>query len=224
MGFPNNKTGKIEFEKAMGVDITQQQLRSTFYRILLGYNFKDLKLEGENISFSTNSSLFKIEYPVTIKIDVNDDIVVKYEIALQQLLKVSILVVVVAAFLSRMYITTFISFLIGLLAVFYIINILIIDSSVRRVINDIFEKLPYTNNEDYSPEQASWLNDTSRCPACGGNLSEFDIKCRSCGLSLPNRLNIKSFKPGIPEPPKPPKQSSQNISYSYKEKKKSNKK
>lgn len=221
MGFPNNKAGKIEYDKAIGIDVNEQHLRSTFHRILLGYNFKDLKIDGDSISFRTNNSLFKIDYPVTIIINVKEKIIAKYDIALLQLLKVSIIVVVVAAFLSKMSITSFISFLIALLAAFYIINILVIDSAVRRIINDIFDKLPYINKEEYSDEQATWLNDTSRCPACGGNLSEYDIKCRSCGLSLPNRLDIKTFKPGVSTQPKQPEQ---NITYSFTEKKKTSKK
>ncbi len=216
MAFPNSKTGKVEFDKARAVNVNGQLIAKTVYSALANTDVENLKLDNDSLSFMTNNSLFKIHYPVKLNFEVNDTIVINYSIALSELLKVSILVVIVAAFLSRLYITTFITFLLILLAAFYIINILIVDSAVRRIINDLFKRLPFISKEDFSKEQAEWLKDTSLCPACGASLSEFDMKCPVCGISLPNRLNIKTFSP---KQTKLTKSVEQDIKYSFAEKK-----
>ena len=221
MAFPNSKTGKLEFDKVAGVNLSGKIVASTVYNALSNTGLDNLELKEESLSFMTNNSLFKIHYPVKFSFEVKENIVVNYSIALSELLKVSILVVIVAAFLSRLYITTFITFLLLLLAAFYIINILIIDSAVRRIINDLFAQLPFVSKEDFSKEQAEWLKDTSRCPACGSSLSEFDIKCPSCGISLPNRLNIKTFSP---RQTKVSKSTPQDVNYLFTEKKKTEQK
>ena len=207
---------KVEFDKASGANVDNRIIATSVFNVLAKGNFDNLKIEDKSISFITNNSLFKIHYPVEFSFEVKETIVVNYSIALSELLKVSILVVIVAAFLSKLYITTFITFLLILLAAFYIINILIVDSAIRRIINDSLAGMSFVSKEDFSAEQSEWLRDTSRCPACGSALSELDIKCPSCGISLPNRLNIKTFSP---QQPKVTKSIRQDVKYSYTEKK-----
>ena len=64
--------------------------------------------------------------------------------------------------------------------------------------------LGYDKDIEISQEQKQWLNDETKCPACGENIAENDIVCKSCGLKLkqnrytkPLNLNQKSNGSGI---------------------------
>jgi hypothetical protein len=44
-----------------------------------------------------------------------------------------------------------------------------------------------------SEEQKKWIRDTSKCPACGEDINDYDLKCPECGIRLRDKARISPF-------------------------------
>lgn len=45
--------------------------------------------------------------------------------------------------------------------------------------------------EKLTKQQLKWIEDNSRCPACGSKITEFDKECPECNLNLENWRDVK---------------------------------
>lgn len=161
----------------------------------------DVKRIGESIGLRY-FSLFNIAYPVEISIKHTETLDIKYEIKLQRLIQISIILVLFTAFFSSFNMGGFLWFSFLLLIAFYAVNLLFADVGIRNLIKSAgMHESPdlkdYT--DDFSDEQKQWMQDISRCPACGEHLQSFAVNCPECGLRLPHPtiykpLDINKYK------------------------------
>ena len=224
MGLPYDRTGKNIFEKVPNYNINESQFKDHLYSFLESKDFFELQKENGSINFTTKNSLFKIPYQITLTPELKSNINISYKIKLDFLLKVTIIVAIVGAFFAKLSIQEFLFFEFVLISVFFIINLFLIDFSIKKIITDFANNTPYIVKDESDPETMSWTNDSSRCPACGEPITETDSQCPACKLNLPlqkkgfkrydpNEYKKPMLKPESKLEPKPP-----GINYTYIEK------
>lgn len=97
--------------------------------------------QNEEIRFEYKNSLFYIPYSVTILIETNNQVKVCSKIDLMELIKVILLIMVGAIFVTTMAFAQYLAWSIVSLIIFYFINIWLVQSSIYRLINNALEKL-----------------------------------------------------------------------------------
>ncbi len=172
----------------------------------------DLEVIGDKI-VCEYIALFNIKYPVKIRIETSANISIIYEVNLLKLIQISIILVLLTAFFSSFGMSGFLWFSLGLLVAFNLVNFLFVDSGIQKLIKstDYYKALFTEEQEEFTEEQKQWMNDISKCPACGENLQIFDKFCPECGLRLPHPSFLKHFDIS--------KYQNTKIRYHYKQKK-----
>lgn len=166
-------------------------------------------IENKSIKFDI-LSLFNIRYPVEMEITQQENIRINYEVKLQKLIQISIILVIFTAFFSSFGVSDFLWFSLVLVIAFYGINILFVDNAIKNLIksSDLYKETQDDSDDSMSNEQQQWMNDINKCPACGELLEIFGNTCPECGLKLPH--------PQIFKPYDVSKYRSKKIKYTYK--------
>lgn len=215
MAFPVSKQAKIEFELADGQVSNLTLIQTTFFDHLVHAEIDKLKKLDNKIIFTSKNSLFRLSYNISVGFRIEKNLIVEYEIRLSELLKLCVLFAILIAFFSRMQLEYFVTLFVLTITSFYFLNIFILENGLKNMLRGIFEKTPYSPESKHGNEPQNWMDDSSRCPACGEFVREADTKCPSCKLSLPTRKKdhkyYKQYKAGAGQP---------TIHYDYKEKKK----
>ena len=214
MPFPTSKKSKLELELSDPSNVQVGSIRNTIFDRLGHAEVEKLRLEKDKVLFSTRNSMFRVPYEISLDFHVKSELTINYEIRLSELLKLCVLVAIILAFFSRMQVEYFVLLFILTISSFYGLNIFIVENGLKNLLRDVFDKTPYAAKTTNESEQETWMNDPSRCPACGEFLYESFVKCPSCKLSLPKRKQHKLYKPYTGESTSP------EIHYNYKEKKK----
>ena len=180
MSFPYTYTDKIYFSRNKK-DINS--IESLIVKNLLNkHSFSSADYDKTDI-LKAHSPFLKIPFLFEFEINSGE---INYKIHLDQLLKIILIVIIFAALFSYASLSFFFWFASLFSVLFYILNIMIINSYIHSIISKILEKnkLSVSEKESLSEEQETWLNDKSRCPACGHYLSDIDLSCPECGLHL----------------------------------------
>jgi hypothetical protein len=188
VSLPNSYTGSIKYKAQ---DNAEKQQLLYFLKTIVSKNnmVKQITVNDEVLEF-VHHSLFKIQYPVEIKISETNNISIDYEIKLNKLILVCIVLIIVIAFFSNFEISGFLWFSFVFTLVFYGINIAVIDKYVRNIIYSVVkspESLEETG-EVMTKEQMEWIKDKTKCPACGEDVTEYDKTCPECGLKLREKV------------------------------------
>jgi rRNA maturation protein Nop10 len=211
LSLPNSYTGSIQF-KTQGQAEKQQLLYSLKTVVSKNNMVKQISINDEVLEF-VHQSLFKIQYPVEIRISETSNISIDYEIKLNKLIQVCIALVIIIAFFSNFELNGFLWFSFVFTIVFYGINIAVIDKYVRNLIYSVVknqETLEETG-EKMTKEQMEWIKDKTKCPACGEDVTEYDKLCPECGLKLKEKVP--------PLPSTVSKYKAKRIKYFFKQKK-----
>ncbi len=191
--FTYSNTVKLLYNQKIDYD---DHTSSTLNELSNNKAITSIKLINKSITFNY-LSLFSIVYPVTINIEEqNDTLNIRYDIKLQRLIQISIIIVLFTAFFSSFGMGDFLWFSFMLLIAFYATNLIFVDVGIRNLIKSTgIYKICNPNDEtdDFSDEQKQWLQDISRCPACGEHLQISDNTCPECGLRLPHQTIYKPF-------------------------------
>lgn len=215
MAFPVSKQAKIEFEMADDLSPDPASVRDIFFDHLSNADIDKLQKQEDKISFVSKNSLFRVPYEISLGFKMDEKLIVDYEIRLNELLKLCVLFAIIIAFFTRLQLEYFVALFVLSITSFYFLNILIVENGLKNLLQDIFQKTGFSSKDSLEGEQQTWMDDASRCPACGEFVGESENKCPSCKLSLPTRKkDHKYYKPykGKPE--------GTTIHYDYKEKKK----
>lgn len=176
-----------------------------------------IKIISENvnsINYEAISEIFKFEYSVELTIEnKSNDIDIFYEINLNKLINITLIIVILIAFLSVLSVNLFLIFAGLFSVVFYILNLVIINTQISNIIKKSLGNNLYIFNEieNITAEQEKWMNDPSLCPACGEYITIFDQNCPDCGL------RIKQNNTKIPVDIS--KYNDKKLNYHYKKKK-----
>jgi hypothetical protein len=212
MSLPNSYSGKIHFpinEK------TDWQQFSTSLETQLDSDplIKEFVINDDLIQF-THQSIFRIQYNVDIQVSPKNLHSVDYEIKLNKLIQICVVLIIFIALFSSFTFTAFLWFSFIFTIVFYAVNIMVIDKYVQNIINSAVRngKSLEMNEEILSKEQLEWIKDNSKCPACGENITEYDKNCPECGIKLREKVPQTPFNAS--------KYKKKRITYYFKEKRK----
>ncbi|MCF6240265.1 MAG: zinc ribbon domain-containing protein [Bacteroidales bacterium] len=199
MSLPYSYKSKIIVPDSENVEINDA------INALAGYihksGFDDFDFDAGKIHFRTNNAFINFQYEVDLFIEKEEDINIHYEIHIIQLIKITIALIVFIAFFSSFGFSGFLWFSIIFSIVFYFLNLLFADTYVQKVIkkSPFYQAFDPLEREGFTDEQIKWLHDKNRCPACGAEVTDWDIHCPECGLRLKQNnftipLDVSKYK------------------------------
>ncbi len=196
MAFPHTYKNKIELlnNKVKGNRLNSVIIKKLISNEISSFSPEEFLEKDKFITFTSISKLFRYEYKIKLYIEKKgNDYNIIYEIDLEKVLRIIIIGIILIAFFSFLSVKYFLisAGLYSLL--FYILNVLIISTSVENLIKRAIGENNYTFNDSevISPEQEQWIKDENRCPACGEFVTNIDLNCSECGLRIKrNRYSI----------------------------------
>jgi hypothetical protein len=193
MSLPFTYTKTIEITDSENFQ-SEEVMWELIYHLKKEDSVKEISVESNKISFSYQS-LFTIRYEIEFNISKNNGLVLAYEIKLSKLIQVCIVLAIFIAFFSRFKISGYLWFSSIFIIVFYTFNLLFTDKLIQKLIESskLFHEFGPENEGIISEEQKNWIRDASKCPACGEDINEFDLKCPDCGLRLRNIAKQSPF-------------------------------
>jgi len=209
MSFPYSINKKFQFPAEDYPNLSKAYLRKALIAVFADEEF--IKEEENTITYKSKNSLINFSYNFDIVFDKGESTSFKIIINLVVLLQITVLLLVMTALLSKFEFKHYLMFSGIFVVVFYFANLAFIQSRISKKVNKALNMLGYDIESDFTPEQKQWLADETKCPACGGDITENDIVCKSCGLKIKqNRftkpLNLNQNK------------NNGGIKYHYKEK------
>ncbi len=194
MAFPYAIKKKLFIHKTANLHITKKRLIQTLYNQLQNSKAKDIEKKGNSIRFSTSASLIRFRYTVEFNItQTNHGFILEYEVFLSDLLVITLIILLIAAFFSRHSFHDYLVFSGIFVVLFYLINVLYIHSSLKTFIK---QNSFFRNSIVY--RQSAQAHKPSRCPRCSERLEHHHAKCLNCGFELPlgnrsHRANITNY-------------------------------
>jgi len=190
MAFPFSHKNKISL-------ITEDELDENKFNNIIyiltqefnKYNAKDLKSDKNSIEFISKNSLLGIEYPVKINYsNIKNNYEITYEIDLDKLIKVTLLLIIFAAFFSFLSVSGFLIFTSIFTITFFAVNLFFINSFIERVIIKVSgsSNFNFEGSEVMGKKQEEWFRNPLKCSACGTTISDLDLDCPECGLKIRN--------------------------------------
>jgi len=181
--------GAFLLELSEGVNISNSLIINALHNYYKRIAVEDLQVENQKISFRTKNSLLRFSYPVEFETHFDKKLRINYRFGLEELSKIAIVIVVFSAFFSKFSLSNFFLFLLIVMATLFAFNIIFMVSVLRR---DMAKALPLLENESLTDENyQDWQNDPHKCPACGYEITEFDLHCPDCGIKLKqNRFSV----------------------------------
>lgn len=174
---PYSYRSKISLEKPA----QQATLLRRIYSHLRHQELRNLLQEDQTISFSTKDSLLYFSYKVELTY-LPEKKQVRFWVQLEELLKITLVLIVFSAFFSTFSINNFLIFSGIFVFVFYSINLIFIHNAITKLIKTAVESKQ--RKESFSAEQKKWMKDPNRCPGCGATLGIYDRDCPECGLRV----------------------------------------
>ncbi len=180
MSFPYTYSDTITFSKN---ELSSKKLRNIIIKELTSGKLSGYSENKESGLLKTSSPFLKIPFQINIEVTNSE---ISYSVHLEYLIKIILAVIIFSALFSYTSLSFFFWFSSLFSVIFYIFNILIINSFVNSSILKILKKYKLISSEKeiLTTEQEQWLNDKNRCPACGKYLSDIDLICPECGLHL----------------------------------------
>lgn len=147
------------------------------------------KHENSIICYSNRSVLY-YNYKSIYTIVKGKDLVIHYEYNLIPVFKITVIMIMFAAFFSKFSFNSLLIFSGVFIVVFFAFNIIHINSVLKHIILSAFtpERLNY--EEILTEEQKEWIKNPRKCPACGEEISEYNYICPECGISI-NKKNMR---------------------------------
>lgn len=146
----------------------------------------------------SNRSVLYYNYKSIYTIEKGKEVVIYYEYNLVPVFKITVIMILFAAFFSKFSFNSLLIFSGIFIVVFFAFNIIHINSVLKQIILGAFtpEKLNY--EEIITEEQKEWIKNPGKCPACGEEISEYNYICPECGISINKRnmmrnMNVSDF-------------------------------
>jgi len=204
MAFPYTYKKNIIFNlKLKYQNINENYILSLFLQnIHKDINFQDVQLKNNKISFLSTAPILKFHYSTEIVFEkIDDEIIISYDVNLEKLLTIVLVSIILTAFFSFVSIKYFL-ILAGILTIsIYSVFYLAIDTRIQNILNKSLKDIIVSEEsaENYSDEQMKWINDDTRCSACGNKLSDYDLYCQECGIKLKRNkftipLDVSKYK------------------------------
>ena len=183
LGFKRGHTYKVD--NASGL---VHKIINSFVEMLSSKSTKNIQVDGSLISFGEvwldrHTYLSGGELILDAK---NNTIYAFYIIRLNSLLPI-IFLITGLFFGIKMWqydiqisiISVLLTFVFSFIGIYY--QIFRFDGFVTSSIRKVIDSHPYL---ELTPEQKEWIDDETKCPACGNAISKDDTSCPSCDLFL----------------------------------------
>ncbi len=168
-------------------DISVQKFFIKLKKLKESEHIDDIFFDKSVFKLDFKPQLFGLKNTVVIKFK-KDSSGFDYEFSLENIVKVSIIIISISAFLYKDLINLIIFITIVIFSLYFIVifhtkNFL--ENIFNKITKDVF--IP----EKMGKEQLSWQNNPDKCPGCGADLTIYDSFCPECGLNLKNRRKTK---------------------------------
>lgn len=212
MSLPYSYSYKIELPDSENASL-EEVLWEMFRQLKESEMVKELSIDKKIIRF-TYKSLFTISYPLALTFSRANNIKIEYEIKLVKLIQVCIGLAIFIAFFSRFEIRGYLVFCAIFILFFFGLNLIFTNNLIIKLIEstNVFSNINQRNEGLIGDEQKKWIKDVAKCPACGEDINEFDLKCPDCGIRIRNSAAQSPFDVS--------KYKTKRFKYHYKETKK----
>jgi len=150
----------------------------------------DIGIDGNTITSHTNKSVLYYEYKAKFIIEKKENLTVWYEYNLIPVFKITVIMILFAAFFSKFSFNNLLIFSGVFIVVFFGFNIMYINSVLKNMIQNALFPEGVNYEEKLTEEQQEWIKNPEKCPACGAEISQYNFECSECGLSI-NKKNRK---------------------------------
>ena len=208
MSFPQSYRSSFIINNDNTTQISGHELTNLLSSFI--FNNKNInidKKEENALHFKLKNPLFFFRTHVEINIKKEYPHKIIYEFSLIEMFKALIILIIFSAFFSRFSLQSYLSFIASMSIIFMIFNILIINLMIKNILAG-FNQILFLQEKDFTSEQKNWISDPDKCPACGYDISMYDINCPDCGIKLRNTAPEKPYTPT----------GNTDIKYHYKEK------
>jgi len=170
MSFPLTYKLKIAIDEAVSDDTLNMLLNAHFHR----------NQDRTTKPVKYKSSFLNYRYPIEWETAPHN---ISVTIHFTPVINTILIFFLLTALLSTISFVSFLVTAFSLSIAFYFVTYLII---TRQIKEEVYFALGITSSreEQFSEEQKEWLNDASRCPACGEHINDTHLFCPSCGLRL----------------------------------------
>ncbi len=209
MPLPYSYRSKFEIKNTENFEL-KKIIEHSYYSLK---NKKNIETNNNTITFDEDSAFIKFNYSVNLNFLKKDNIVIEYEFMLENLIKITIILILIIAFFSSLSMTGFLWFSFIISVLFFTINIIFIDNYIQKTIKSlpVYNLSNPDNDEKLTEEQEKWMIDKSKCSGCGETITEYDYICHECGLKTENRIKTTPYNIT--------KYQKQRVKYHYKDKK-----
>jgi len=193
MSLPYTFTNEIELP-----DSENNSLEAALWELYRHFknseSVSELSADDQKISLSFRS-LFTMVYPVEFTFTKDPEIHIEYEIKLMKLIQICVALVIFIAFFSSFGITGYLWFSAIFVVVFFALNLFFADNLIQKLVksSSFFSEQKLQNEGIISEEQKQWIKDATKCPACGEEITDYDLKCPECGIRVRNQAKASPF-------------------------------
>ncbi len=153
----------------------------------------DIQQEGNRIVCHSNKSILYYNYKSVFTIEKGENVVVWYEYNLISVFKITVIMILFAAFFSKFSFNSLLIFSGIFIVVFFAFNIIYINSVLKNMILNTFIPDRLNVDEKLTEEQKEWIRNPKKCPACGEEISDYNFICPECGISINKRNRTKNI-------------------------------
>jgi hypothetical protein len=152
---------------------------------LLRTENEEVITDGNMIYGFSNKSVLYYQYRFLFSFEKeNGQSIIRYEYNLLPVFKITLIMILFAAFFSKFSINNLLIFSAIFIILFFGFNIIYINSALKQMILNALMPESLNYEEKLSAEQKDWINNPDKCPACGEEISHFNYTCPECGLSI----------------------------------------
>lgn len=189
MSFPYSYIKRFEIiNKNIDIENVEKKIKSISDK----YKITEISFQNSKIEMICQNSLAYFKFQIDIFID---DDKLNIEIHIINLLKISLLIVILFPFFSNFSIGKVLLFSGIIISIFYLANIIYINSFINKFSDFLIEgtEIDKINTEEFSEEQMQWINDKNRCSACGAYVKDYYTHCFDCGIKLDRKAKKSPF-------------------------------
>jgi len=145
---------------------------------------ENLTKKKHGFSFSCNYSLFRFKYQLDIYVEKKDNFTIHYEVQLFELLKITIFILIFAAFFTTFSFHNFFIFILIITFVFVTANIVFITGTIKRLIHKLIPDDEFENSNYIAEYDILYENDIPKCPKCKTIVGKYHTECPGCATKL----------------------------------------
>jgi len=152
----------------------------------------DVIFDGQKLVCNSNRSILYYQYKSEFIIKKGPALDVVYQYSLIPVFKITVIMILFAAFFSRFSMNSLLIFSAVFIILFFAFNILYINSVLKNMVLNAFAPEKFNSEEKLTDEQKEWISNPKKCPACGHEISLYNFTCPECGITVNSKKRKNS--------------------------------